>query len=175
MVGRQERLLSKCPLCNHDDEHILHILSCPSLAASEVRSNLLEELVVWLDSLSTAPTISNFIKLGLTTWFADTNKIWTSDEAMFTGDIETDTALRSQIRLGWYFLLCDMLTTEMVDLQQAYYTKMKSKTNKGRDGLPMLHRRCGKYLCKFGNTAVISCITQMQFTTCLALPNSQLL
>ena len=39
----------------------------------------------------------------------------------------TDSAIRSQMRLGWYYFICGLQTKEMVDLQQAYFTKMKSQ------------------------------------------------
>ena len=127
MVNRQKRILAKCPLCSHEDEHLLHVITCKSTTATELRSNLLSDLGIWLESINTAPSIVNAINLGLSGWVECTDKVWSSNDEIFTHDIVTDNAIRSQIRLGWYYFMCGLQTKEMVDLQQAYFIKMNSQ------------------------------------------------
>ena len=127
MVNRKKRILAKCPLCSHEDEHLIHVITCKSTTATELRNNLLSELGIWLESIHTAPSIVNAINLGLSGWIECTDTVWANNDEIFTHDIVTDSAIRSQMRLGWYYFMCGLQTKEMVDLQQAYFTKMKSQ------------------------------------------------
>ena len=127
MVQRKARLGSQCPMCNHNDEHLLHVLTCSSSSATELRNNLLSELMVWLESVQTAPAIENFIHLGLTAWFENPGKVWGNDDAIFSHDNNIDEALRSQLHLGWYYFLCGMQTDKFVNIQQEYYEKINSR------------------------------------------------
>ena len=65
MVARKARLLSNCPRCNHEDEHLVHVLTCGADSTIELRDNLLSDLILWLESVHTSPTIINFVQLGL--------------------------------------------------------------------------------------------------------------
>ena len=127
MVKRKARLLAQCPMCNHEDEHLLHVLTCTSTSATELRNNLLSDLMVWLESVHTAPAIANFINLGLVAWFENPDKVWGNDDALFTHDTTIDEALRDQLHLGWYYFLCGMQTSAFVNIQQEYYSKINSK------------------------------------------------
>ena len=127
MVKRQDRILAKCPLCSHEDEHLLHVMTCKSTSATALRNNLFFELGIWLESINTAPAIVNAINLGLSGWIQCTAKVWANDDEIFTHDEDTDKAIRSQIRLGWYYFMCGFQTTEIVELQQVYYSKIKSQ------------------------------------------------
>ena len=127
MVNRKKRILAKCPLCSHEDEHLIHVITCKFTTATELRDNLLLELGIWLESIHTAPSIVNAINLGLSGWIECTDTVWANNDEIFTHDIVTDSAIRSQMRLGWYYFMCGLQTKEMVDLQQAYFTKMKSQ------------------------------------------------
>ena len=127
MVQRKARLGSQCPMCNHNDEHLTHVLTCPSTSAKELRNNLLSDLMVWLESVQTAPAIENFIHLGLAAWFENPGKVWGNDDALFSHDTNIDEALRSQLHLGWYYFLCGMQTDKFVNIQQEYYKKINSR------------------------------------------------
>ena len=50
-----------------------------------------------------------------------------TNNEIFTHDKVTDKAIRSQLKMGWYHFMCGLQTKEMVDLQQAYFIKMKSQ------------------------------------------------
>ena len=67
MQRRKHRQHSNFSLCNAPDEHIIHILTCPS--ASEFRCSLTTQLHTRLVSSQTHPDIITFIIEGLQSWF----------------------------------------------------------------------------------------------------------
>ena len=127
MVARKARLLSKCPRCNHEDEHLVHVLTCGADSTIELRDNLLSDLILWLESVHTSPTIINFVQLGLSTWFINQHHEWNNSSNIFTQNNHEDKELQSQIKVGWFYLLCGMITSNLIDLQQQYYTRIDSQ------------------------------------------------
>ena len=127
MKARQARLLARCPRCNHHDEHLLHVLTCRSEPTIELRDNLLSDLIIWLESEYTSPNIVNFVKLGLSKWFIHQDYEWTTNSSIFPDTYSEDNAFRSQLKVGWYYLLCGMLTSDLIDLQQRHYTSIDSQ------------------------------------------------
>ena len=126
MKARKARLLDTCPQCNQEDEHLLHVLTCRSEGTRELRDNLILELILWLDSVYTSSTITNFVKVGLTKWFSDQDHTWDAGSHIFSNKTTEDNALKSQLQVGWYYLLCGMITTDIIHLQQVHYTEIES-------------------------------------------------
>ena len=127
MVTRQARLLSRCPRCDHNDEHLVHVLTCGADSTLELRENLLTNLILWMESIHTSPAIVNFVQLGLSTWFINQHHKWSDNSHIFTQDEHEDKALQSQLKVGWFFLLSGMIASDMIDLQQKYYTRIESQ------------------------------------------------
>ena len=65
IVNRQQRKHSHCPICDEPDEDIMHVMTCGSPLASELRETQLQELQLWLRSRHTDPTIKSFVIKGL--------------------------------------------------------------------------------------------------------------
>ncbi len=107
-----------------DGEHLLHVLTCKSPSATELCNNLLSDLMVWLESVNTAPSIENFINLGLAAWFDNPDTVLGAYDALYTHDASIDDVLRDQLHLGWYYSLCGIQTCAFVNIQQEYYSKI---------------------------------------------------
>ena len=71
MRRRKQRLFSKCPKCDEEDEHLLHILTCTSTDSKDFRSSLIAELNIWLDKEYKAPNLRKFLITGLASWLND--------------------------------------------------------------------------------------------------------
>ena len=140
MVNRKERIFPKCPRCNHEDEHLLHVMTCNSDGTIELRNNLLTELLLWLESVYTSTAIINFINMGLSKWFCNREYIWNADSPIFTHDPVEDNAFNCQMKLDWYYFMCGMITTELVELQQLEYSKMNSKKLGTRWATDLTHK-----------------------------------
>ena len=126
MVARKTRLLARCPRCNYEDEHLTHVLTCGAASVIELRDNLISELIHWLESVYTSPTIVNFVNIGLPKWFQNQEYEWNPNSQIFTHNQQEDKALQSQLKVGWFHLLSGMITEDMTNLQQQYYTKIES-------------------------------------------------
>ena len=133
MKRRKKRLLSTCPICNAQDEHLRHILTCPSNQASSYRKKLLAELIDWLKNSTTHPKITNFINIGLSNWLStNKNYDWPPDSIIFTDCPIINNAFRSQLRIGWFYFLCGFLSSELVQVQSRYVLSrgLKFSTNR---------------------------------------------
>ena len=126
MVNRKQRKHSNCPICNEPDEDIMHVMTCRSPSASELRETQLQELQLWLRSRHTDPTITSFVIKGLRSWFRDPY----GDEPLhYCPDPSTFRALTSQLDLGWVALLCGYITNDMTNEQHKYFQNSRRKTH----------------------------------------------
>ena len=126
MVNRKQRKHSNCPICNEPDEDIMHVMTCRSPSASELRETQLQELQLWLRSRHTDPTITSFVIKGLRSWFRDPY----GDEPLhYCPDPSTFRALTSQLDLGWFALLCGYITNDMTNEQHKYFQNSRRKTH----------------------------------------------
>ena len=133
MKRRKKRLLSNCPICDATDEHIRHILKCSSNKASSYRKKLLENLNDWLKKSHTHPKIVNFINRGLSKWFSTNNQIhWSPESEIFSDCPIINNALRSQLRIGWFYFLCGFISSELVQLQSTYFLSRGLKKSPNR-------------------------------------------
>ena len=132
MCRRKQRNSSFCPRCGTDDEHLLHVLTCPSPVAVQLRTKLLSNLELWLKTRFTHPTITSFFIIGLQTWFSDQGHIWQADSAIFSDDNTANCALRYQLNISWYYTLCGMITEQIILLQQTFYQEISSKRSAHR-------------------------------------------
>ena len=133
MKRRKKRLLSNCPTCDAPDEHLRHILKCPSNKTSSYRKKLLVNLADWLKKSNTHPKIENFINIGLSKWLFTNETIdWPPESDIFTDCPIIKNALTSQLRIGWFYFLCGFLSSDFVKIQSTYiFSKgIKLSTNR---------------------------------------------
>ena len=97
-----------------------------SLQASHRRSSLLSKLIEWLKNAQTHPQIVNFVTLGLSQWFSDHLHQWDSSSDIFSSCNEINSALTSQLQIGWYYFLCGFLSSDLVNLQSTYFHSINS-------------------------------------------------
>ena len=121
MCRRQSRNTSFCPRCGANDEHLLHVITCPCRKATQLRSTMMTNLQQWFDTRQTHPVISNFFILGLNKWFNNKDHVWRINSVIFSDTSKINLALRTQLRVSWYYMLCGMITKDIINLQQLYY------------------------------------------------------
>ena len=46
---------------------------------------------------------------------------------IYTNETNTNLAFKSQIKISWHKILCDVLTEELIAIQQSYFTNIESK------------------------------------------------
>ena len=126
MVNRKQRKHSNCPICNEPDEDIMHVMTCRSQSASELRETQLQELQLWLRSRHTDPTIISFVIKGLRSWFRDP---YGDKPLHYCPDPSTFRALTSQLELGWFAFLCGYITTDLTNAQHKYFQNSRRKTH----------------------------------------------
>jgi len=71
MVRRKQRDSSACPWCDAENEHLVHILSCPQQSAKETTQSLRTELEHWLIQEDTHPQLTAALLHTITHWFHD--------------------------------------------------------------------------------------------------------
>ena len=96
-----------CPICNAPDEDIMHVVTCRSPSALELRETQLQELQLRLRSRNTDPIITSFLITGIRSCFRDPYH----GDALFhqchTGNPTTFRALKEELDIGWFALLFD--------------------------------------------------------------------
>ena len=107
MVRRQQRVSSECPRCGEQLEHLQHILTCTDQSAIDLFDSLLTTLEGWLTHVNTHPTLIIFLTTGLRSWHEDPQGIELSLPAF---ERPLHIALQSQLAIGWYALLCGLVT-----------------------------------------------------------------
>ena len=133
MKRRKKRLISNCPSCDAPDEDLRHILTCPSNISSSYRNKLLANLIDWLKKSHTHPKIVNFINIGLSNWFSTNKKNdWPPDSDIFSDCPIINEALRTQLRIGWFYFICGFLSSDFVKLQSTYFMSRGFKISTNR-------------------------------------------
>ena len=102
----------------------MHVMTCRSISASELRETQLQELQVWLRSRNTDPSITSFLITGLRSWFHDP---YGDKPLYYCPHPRTFRALTQQLELGWFALLCGYITSDLSQAQHNYfrYTQWK--------------------------------------------------
>ena len=120
MLNRQQRVYSNCPLCQEDDdEHLVHVLTCPHHDSLTLRTTLMDALKARLIKEHTHPDVTAFLFNGLTSWF---NADPYSDEILLQcADPNTRPTLSDQLDLGWFVTLSGFLHTNLIEVQHCYY------------------------------------------------------
>ena len=79
----------------------MHVMTCRSNSATELRETQLQEIQVWLRSRNTDLCITSFLMTGLRSWFCDPY----GDEPLCScPHLRTFRALTQQLELGWFAL-----------------------------------------------------------------------
>ena len=68
MAIRKQCIESNCPRCYTLDEYATHVLQCQQEDICNLRSDILEELNIWLCSVDTQPYINTFLYHGVVSW-----------------------------------------------------------------------------------------------------------
>ena len=139
MLKRQQRKHLNCPICNEPDEDIMHVMTCRSPSASELRETQLQELQLWLRSRHTDPVLTSFIIKGLRSWFRDPY----GDEPLHhCPNPVTFRALTNQLELGWFALLYGYITTDITRAQHTHFwtTIGKNKATRGQSNFILNYR-----------------------------------
>ena len=127
MCRRHSRNSSSCPRCGQSDEHLLHVIRCPSTIDYHTRHLMIQKLGRWFDDRQTHPDISNFFITGLSKWFFNRNYIWNGNSIIFSDSSVINTSLRSQLHISWYYFLCGMISRKITKLQHLHYNQLHSK------------------------------------------------
>ena len=99
MYRRKQRSTSFCPRCGRDNEHLMHVLICPSEEAIKLREKLLSELIVWFKDNHTHPNITLFFQLGLRKWFKDQTYQWKTESQFFLMNMIPTSHFKLNFRL----------------------------------------------------------------------------
>ena len=132
MCARKQWKINTCSRWDTENEHLLHVIVCPAQQASTLMDSMISELLQWLRDVHTHPCIISFIRLGLPKWITNRTFKWSQNSSIFSDCSTVNSAIVSQLEIGWYYFLCGMLATELVDLQQSYYTQIGSKRSSNR-------------------------------------------
>ena len=124
MVRRKQRDSSACPRCNADNEHLVHILTCPQDAAKELTHSLLDELEHWLIQEDTHPQLTAALLHTLTHWF---DQPYDDEPILYQADARLLQALAHQDSIGWYAFLMGCISTDIIAFQHRYYTILLSR------------------------------------------------
>ena len=129
MFQRRQRVSAQCPSCPFASEDLVHVLTCPSMAAASLRTTLLLELDLWLASQNTDPHIRSFLVSHLQSWFCsprhDAYDLPPAPDPLLL------SAFADQLEIGWHGFLCGILSLDLVHAQQRHYDDIQSR-RKGR-------------------------------------------
>ena len=132
MCRRKSRNASFCPRCGATDEHLLHVITCPCREASKLRSTTMTNLQQWFDTRQTHPAISRFFIMGFNKWVNNKDHVWRTNSAIFSDCPTINRALNSQLRVSWYYMICGMITKDLINLQQIHYHQLSSLRSANR-------------------------------------------
>ncbi len=119
MRGHQQH--AQCPRCDCQVETSIHVLACQGQGAAALWRSLLLKLAVWLDSVQTAPFITDSITQGLTHWYSG---------EMFQG--VQHTTYEAQESLGWTAFLQGYHSQLWSREQHQWYTNIGSSRSADR-------------------------------------------
>lgn len=118
MLNRQRRPYSNCPIYQEEDEHLVHVLTCPHHDSLTLRTTLIDALKAWLIKEHTHPDVTAFLLHGLTSGCNDPY----GDEILLNcADPTSQSTLLEQLNLGWFATLSGFLHPNLIELQHRYY------------------------------------------------------
>jgi hypothetical protein len=107
---------SFCPICNQEEETLLHVFTCPHPTAQLQRHQSLENLTKNLSSISTPIPVIDAIVHGFTQWNLDPNnyQIRSLTAGSLRGpDAVLTTAFYEQVKdIGWFHLCLGKVSTK---------------------------------------------------------------
>ena len=120
LVKRKHRQFSNCPICNTYNEDLIHLVTCNHEPTSTLRLHLINDILKWMTSTKTHPNIISLYSIGLPSFFKDPNFIPQQQHPIFSDDQYVNSALSSQIHIGWMNSLSGFISEEIVTLQLHY-------------------------------------------------------
>ena len=124
MLMRKRMLHSNCPRCNAADEHTTHVLQCQSDDTCEMRTDILDEFRLWLQTVNTQYDIEVFLFKGIKSWLTQGSYHFEIDSLVHP---DLHNSFRTQVLIGWEALLFGFVCTGIIQHQQAYYTTLGSR------------------------------------------------
>jgi hypothetical protein len=124
MKRRQQRIEDNCPRCKEPHEHLLHVLVWKDNNTSEFRKGLMEEFQIWLQKEKTEPNLERFLTLGLQSWIDDPMR---REPEYVVHSQKRESAVTTQVNLGWYAFLCGFVAKPLIDIQHEHYLELQLK------------------------------------------------
>ena len=125
MLRRRRRVSAQCPSYSNTPEDQIHVLSCISPSRRSLRTSLLLELEVWLNSDDTVPQIVSFLLSVLHLGFQHPRRPRMDFAQQF--DASFYPAALAQLEIGWSGLLCGFSSCQMVHFQHEYFESLSSR------------------------------------------------
>jgi hypothetical protein len=123
----------KCPACGTADKTKDHIIRCDSPSRSTWRVSLWEAIDKFHSDYRTAPVLVYVFRSAMEEWLQSDADVVLSPASYPT---EVRGLLIQQNAIGWRQTFCGRFSIEWSRIQQAYYSKHRSKTDiPHRDGL----------------------------------------
>lgn len=124
MFERQMRSHSRCPHCQEEDEHLIHILTCHNEAVKSIRAATLSRLSNFLTESQTDPSLKDFLCTGLHSFLEDPYGL----EPTFTAPTNAHSiAFHTVQRFGWFSLLCGFVPKDITLVQQWHLHRLNSR------------------------------------------------
>ena len=137
MLMRKKRLHSNCPRCNAVDEHTTHVLQCQSDETCEMRTDILDEFRLWLQTVNTQYDIEVFLFKGIKSWLTQGSYHFGIDSLVHP---DLYNAFRTQVLIGWEALLFGFVCTGIIEHQQIHYNTLGSRKTGNRWGVQLISR-----------------------------------
>ena len=122
MVRRRERNTDECPRCRAHDEHTKHIIQCPHKDAQKIFMTGYEEIVSWLQKITTKD-----MELEITNLIIEYRK---GDNTHQDNNITNDNviqAMQRQRAIGLYPWMCGFMCTDWAKLQALHFEDIGSR------------------------------------------------
>lgn len=124
MFERQMRSHSRCPHCQEDDEHLVHIITCPNELVATLRVASLSKLSNFLSESNTDPSLHQFLCTGLQSFLEDPFGM----EPCFDPPTRYHTiAFQSVQRYGWFSFLCGFVPKDILLVQKMHLRRTQSR------------------------------------------------
>ncbi|GFH48897.1 hypothetical protein CTEN210_05373 [Chaetoceros tenuissimus] len=124
MFERQIRSHSRCPHCQEEDEHLIHIITCQNATVTALKSASLSKLSTFLSGSNTDPSFQEFLCNGLQSFLEDPYGL----EPTFDSPTMYHTvAFQSVQRFGWFSLLCGFVPKDILFVQKMHFRRQHSR------------------------------------------------
>ena len=135
MFERQIRSHSRCPHCQEEDEHLIHIITCQNATVSALRSASLSKLSTFLSESNTDPSLQEFLCNGLQSFLEDP---YGFEPTFYSPSPSHAVAFQSVHRFGWFSLLCGFIPKDILLVQKMHIRRQKSRRSETAWGTKLI-------------------------------------